>query len=74
MSVIHDEFTLAEKRELLRQRLRLQRQMIAKHLDDRQITQRLYPRSFVMRFLMRRPDLALKLITKFSGLLTSKSR
>lgn len=72
MSVIRDEFTLAEQRELLRQRLCLQRQIIAKHLDNPKIAQAVYPRSLVMRFFMRRPDLALKLLTKVSTLLTGK--
>lgn len=52
-----DAPSLAAQREEIRDRMRAQRQRIALELRPATPAQNVFPRSFTMRLLMRRPEL-----------------
>lgn len=60
---------LAKQRQLLRQQLLAQRQLIAEQLDLAPVAKNGYPRSMTMRFLTQRPALIAKLLTGITTLL-----
>lgn len=64
--------SLAERRELLCRQLQAQRQIIAHRLDSQTAERAGYPRSAAMRFLTRRPELVIRLLTGIVALLRSK--
>jgi len=61
--------SLTEQRLALRQRLQAQREQIARALDPTPATGSGYPRSMTMRFLIRRPAMAAKLLAGLATLL-----
>ncbi len=61
-----DEPSLVEQRQLLRQRLRAQRQLIAHQLGPGPMEHGSYPRSMTMRFLSRRPGMATRVLTELA--------
>ncbi len=63
------EVPLVEQRQALRERMRAQRQIIAKQLSPAPEFDGGYPRSKTMRFLTRRPGLAVTLLAEFAALL-----
>lgn len=63
------DISLAEQRQVLRQRLLAQRQLIAHQLGATPAVDGGYPRSMTMRFLIRRPALAARLLAGLATLL-----
>jgi hypothetical protein len=61
------EASLAEQRQSLLGQLRLQREVIAQQLAPAENAQKRFPRSFTMRFLIQRPELATRLATLVAG-------
>lgn len=61
--------SLAEQRLELRARLQAQRGQIMRQLDPATATDSDYPRSMTMRFLIRRPALAARLLAGIATLL-----
>lgn len=63
---------LTEQRQALRRRLLAQRQQIAQQLGPTSETSGSYPRSMTMRFLLRRPALAARLLVGATNLLRGR--
>jgi len=63
------DISLVEQRQGLRRRLQVQRQLIANQLGPTPRIDSGYPRSMTMRFLMRRPAMAAKLLAGLATLL-----
>ena len=63
---------LAEQRQTLRLQLLAQRERIAHQLGVSPSVTNGYPRSMTMRFLIRRPDLAVRLLAGFATLLKAR--
>ncbi|MGE0031151.1 MAG: hypothetical protein AB7T20_08560 [Steroidobacteraceae bacterium] len=61
--------SLAERRQLLRMRMQVQRELIAHHLGPAAGADCEYPRSMTMRFLLGRPGAAVKLVAGLATLL-----
>jgi len=61
--------SLVAQRQALREKLLAQRQLIANQLDHTTEVDNSYPRSKTMRFLTRRPALAVALLTGLAALL-----
>lgn len=61
--------SLAEQRLALREQIRAQRQQIAEKLDPSSDDQQSYPRSNIMRFLTKRPELSVTLLAEVAALL-----
>jgi hypothetical protein len=61
--------SLAEQRLALRERIRAQRQLIAEKLDPASGDRRSYPRSNIMRFMIKRPGLSVTLLAELAALL-----
>jgi hypothetical protein len=66
------DVTLIEQRQTLRRQLVMQRQVIEHQLEPSALTTSGYPRSMTMRFLIRRPDLVVRLLTRLTKVLRSK--
>lgn len=65
---IRSTISLAKQRELLRQQMLEQRQLIAEQLELTPGVKNGYPRSMTMRFLTQRPALIAKLLTAIATL------
>ena len=64
----HSTIPLAKQREVLRQQMLAQRQVIAEQLELTPGVKNGYPRSMTMRFLTQRPALIAKLLTGIATL------
>ena len=60
---------LAEQRQALRQKIRSQRQLIARQLGPDREVNTAYPRSNIMRFFVQRPGLGGKLVAELATVL-----
>lgn len=60
---------LVEQRQALREKMQAQRQLIADKLGPAAEANGSYPRSKTMRFLTRRPGMAVALLAEFAALL-----
>jgi len=61
--------SLAEQRLALREQIRAQRQLLAERLDPPADDRQSYPRSNIMRFLTKRPELSVTLLAELASLL-----
>lgn len=66
---LNGKSSLAERRQLLRMRMQVQRELISHQLGPAAGADSDYPRSMTMRFLLRRPGAAVKLVAGLATLL-----
>jgi len=66
---LNGKSSLAERRQLLRMRMQVQRELIAQQLGPAAGTDSEYPRSMTMRLLLGRPGAAVKLVAGLATLL-----